>query len=139
MKRLLLLSLLLCSVAVNNALAKNSVFLKNDLVEVEVDNNGNLTKLVNLKTGHNYASGCYLWRMFYDTHAEREIQILPEQQKAQVSCDGNSIVIFYKKLTDVNGEKLDMPLTLTITIQGDEIHFASAMENNVEHSVIREM
>ena len=139
MKRLLLLSLLLCSVAVNNALAKNSVFLKNDLVEVEVDNNGNLTKLVNLKTGHNYASGCYLWRMFYDTHAEREIQILPEQQKAQVSSDGNSIVIFYKKLTDVNGEKLDMPLTLTITIQGDEIRFVSAMENNVEHSVIREL
>ena len=50
--------------------------LKNDLVEVSVDAEGNLVSLKNLTTGHNYATGGYLWRMYYDTHGEREIEIL---------------------------------------------------------------
>ena len=29
--------------------------------------------------------------MFYDTHAERKIRIVPEQQKAQVSADGKRV------------------------------------------------
>ena len=108
MKRLFIaLVMLACATTV---LGKEAAQLRNEFIEVAIDADGNLTRLVNLKTGHNYASGCYLWRMFYDTHAEREIQILPEQQKAQVSSDGNSIVIFYKKLTDV--KKIDQALDI---------------------------
>ncbi len=140
MKKSLFVSLtLLLSVAWCQVLAKGEFQLKSDLVEVAIDKDGNLTKLINLKTGHNYASGSYLWRMFYDTHDEREIQILPEQQKACVKCDGKAITISYKKLVDVDGKTVDMPLTLTVTLQGDEVHFASAVENNVEHSIIREL
>ena len=84
------LALLLCAVY-QPAWAKKAQ-LKNEFVEVAVDKDGNLTSLTNLRTGHNYASGGYLWRMFYDTHAEREIQIMPDMQKARVSCDGKAKV-----------------------------------------------
>ena len=139
MKKLsaLLLALLLCAVC-PSAWAK-SFQLKNELVKVAIDKDGNLTSLTNLKTGHNYASGGYLWRMFYDTHAEREIQIMPDMQKARVSCDGKAITIVYDKLTDIDGVKLDMELRLIVTLQGDEVHFASEVANNTEHSVIREL
>ena len=139
MKKLsaLLLALLLCAVC-PSAWAK-SFQLKNELVKVAIDKDGNLTSLTNLKTGHNYASGGYLWRMFYDTHAEREIQIMPDMQKARVSCDGKAITIAYDKLTDIDGVKLDMELRLIVTLQGDEVHFASEVANNTEHSVIREL
>ena len=92
MKRLssIAFALLLCAVC-QSAWAKTAQ-LKNEFVEVAVDKDGNLTKLTNLKTGHNYASSGYLWRMFYDTHAEREIQIVPEMQKSRVSCDGKAKV-----------------------------------------------
>lgn len=138
-KTLLLLLAFAGCVVCHSAAAKGELRLKNEFVEVAVDKDGNLTTLTNLTTGHNYASGGYLWRMYYDTHDEREIQILPEAQKAQVSCDDKAITIHYSKLVDIDGRKLNMPLTLTITIQGDEVHFASAMENKVEHSVIREL
>ena len=119
--------------------AKTAVSLRNDKVAVAVDKEGNLTELRNLSTGHNYASGGYLWRMFYDSHDEREIQIVPEQQKARVESNGTSITISYPKLVDIDGKVLKMSLRLTITIEGDEVHFASAVENNVEHTVIREL
>ena len=44
--------------------AKPTASLRNDKVAVAVDKDGNLTQLTNLSTGHNYASGGYLWRMF---------------------------------------------------------------------------
>ena len=135
--RFIALALLLCAVC-QPAWAKR-MQLRNEFVEVAVDKDGNLTSLTNLKTGHNYASGCYLWRMFYDTHAEREIQIMPDMQKARVSCDGKAISIAYDKLTDIDGTKVDMQLRLTITIEGDEVRFASEVANNTEHSVIREL
>ena len=119
--------------------AKTTASLRNDKVAVAVDKDGNLTQLTNLSTGHNYASGGYLWRMFYDSHDEREIQIMPEQQKARVESNDPSIVISYPKLTDIDGKVLKISLRLTITIEGDEVHFASSITNNVEHTVVREL
>ena len=130
---------LICCASWVAAEAKPTASLRNDKVAVAVDKDGNLTQLTNLSTGHNYASGGYLWRMFYDSHDEREIQIMPEQQKAHVECDGSSIVISYPKLTDIDGKVLKISLRPTITIEGDEVHFASSVTNNVEHTVIREL
>ena len=87
MKKPILLTILLwCSLvcfyacsstpSVNESTTSGEFMLKNDLVEVSVDAEGNLVSLKNLSTGHNYATGGYLWRMYYDTHGEREIEIL---------------------------------------------------------------
>ena len=113
--------------------------LRNDNIEITIDKDGNIVTFKNLSTGRNYASGGYMWRMFYDTHAEREIQIMPDMQKAKVTSDGEKIVVSYDKLTDIDGTKLNMQLRLTVTLKGDEAHFASRVANNVEHSVIREL
>ena len=137
MKRLTLLLFFIAATTIS--MAKDVAHLRNEFVEVAVDKNGNLTKLVNLKTGHNYASGGYLWRMFYDTHAEREIQIMPEHQEAIVKMNGDRIVIAYENLTDVDGRRLRMLLLLSIYLQGDEVRFTSAVKNKVEHTVIREL
>ena len=83
-------TLLLCSVALQSVVAKN-VTLKSDKVSVEIDRKGNLVELRNLVTGHNYASGGYLWRMYYDTHDEQEIEIIGGEQSPKVQCDGESI------------------------------------------------
>ena len=130
---------LICCTLWFAAEAKTVVSLRNDNIVVSVDKEGNLTELTNLSTGHNYASGGYLWRMFYDSHDEREIQIIPEQQKARVESNDTSIVISYPKLTDIDGKVLKISLRLTITIEGDEVHFASSITNNVEHTVVREL
>ena len=102
MKRLLLI--LICSVCCFSINAK-SFTLQNDKVKVVVGKGGELVELRNLTTGHNYASGGYLWRLYYDTHEEQEIEIIGGDSKPQIECDGKSIVLNYDKLV-VRGEKM---------------------------------
>ena len=149
MKKPILLTILLwCSLvwlyacsstpSVNESTISGEFMLKNNLVEVSIDAEGNLVSLKNLTTGHNYATGGYLWRMYYDTHGEREIEILGSGQHPNVTCDGQSIVIVYDKLV-VRGTEVDMKLKLTITLEGDLVRFASDMQNNLAHSIVREL
>lgn len=118
--------------------ASGEFALRNELVEVSVNKAGELVTLKNLSTGHNYASGNYLWRMYYDTHEFREREIKGSEQTPTITCDGNSIVLNYDKLV-CRGNTLDMQLKLTITLDGENVRFASEMKNNVAHSIIREL
>ena len=130
-KNLNFMLLLWCSVVCFTACSTNDIntvgsdavgefALRNELVEVSVNKAGELVTLKNLSTGHNYASGNYLWRMYYDTHGEREIEVLGSGQQPDVTCDGKSIVLDYNKLI-VRGNEVDMALRLTITLEGDVI------------------
>ena len=123
------LLLLLCSITWCSASAKLAV-LRNDKVEVSVDKKGNLVTLTNLTTGHNYASGGYLWRMYYDTRAEQEIEIIAGDQSPKVSCDGNQIVLSYDKLV-VRGEKMPIKLQLSLSLEGENVRFSSADRKSV--------
>jgi len=50
--------------------------LKDQQVEITIDENGNLTSLRNLSTGHNYAGDQSLWRLYFDRNdGEKEIEI----------------------------------------------------------------
>ena len=129
--------LLLCSVMWCSASAKSAV-LRNDKVEVVVDKKGNLVALTNLSTGHNYASGGLLWRLYYDTRDEQEIEVVGNEQSPKIVSDGKSIVITYDKLA-VRGAKVDIALQLTLTLEGENVRFASAVKNGVDHSVVREL
>ena len=129
--------LLLCSVVWCSVSAKSAV-LRNDKVEVEVDEKGNLVVLKNLTTGHNYASGGLLWRLYYDTREEQEIEVVGSEQAPKIKSNGKSIVISYDKLS-VRGEVVDITLQLTLTLEGENVRFASAVKNGVDHSVVREL
>ena len=132
-----ILTMLVCLGLTLSAEAKNFV-LKNDKVQLSVSKKGELVELRNLTTGHNYASGGYLWRMYYDTHDEQEIEIIGGEQSPKVKCDGKVISLEYDKLS-VRGEKVDMALRLTITIEGENVRFASELKNDLAHTVVREL
>ena len=112
--------------------------LKNDKVEVVIGKKGELVSLKNLATGHDYASGGYLWRMYYDTKAEQEIEIQGGDQIPKVLCDGKQVLLCYDKLV-VRGEKISIKLQLAISLEGENVRFASTVENGIENSVVREL
>ena len=130
--------LLLCGIALLPFSAKGAVTLRNDKVEVSVNGAGELVSLTNLTTGHNYASGGYLWRLYFDTHDEQEIEVFGENQSPKVACDGKAITLTYDKI-NVRGKKVAIKLQLTISLEGENVRFASAVENGVEHTVVREL
>ncbi|MBR2352588.1 MAG: hypothetical protein IKA70_06620 [Alistipes sp.] len=132
-----LIALLAC-LAICIAAEAKSHTLKNDKVQVTIDKHGSLVELRNLLTGHNYASGGYLWRMYYDTHDEQEIEVIGGEQSPVISSNDDIIIIAYDKLR-VRGIKTAISLTLRVTLDGENVRFASTVKNDVEHSVVREL
>ena len=112
--------------------------LSNKKVAVTIGEDGSLLHLRNVRTGHDYAQGSYLWRMYYDSPEEKEIQILGSGQKPVVSSRDGRIVIKYAGL-NVRGRKKDFNLTLSVVLEDDKVRFESSVANNEPHTVIREL
>ena len=110
----------------------------NGIVSVSVSEDGRLTALSNLSTGQNYASGEYLWRMYYDSPDRKEIEIGGAGQKAETSLRDGTIEVYYPELVSEDGSTLDISLTLRIRPDGRLIRFASEISNNEAHVVVRE-
>ena len=112
--------------------------LADDNVEVKVGEDGSLLVLRNNETGHNYASGAGMWRLFYNTHEEKEMQIDGSENAPAVSQDGDVITIAYKNLVH-RGQALKMDLTLTVTLEDGAVRFGSSVSNNEPGTIIREL
>ena len=85
--------------------------MSNDNMSVTIGKDGKLYSLRNEHTGHDYAAGEYLWRIYYDTHAEEEIQVLGEEQQVEVSHEGNTITLHYPSVK-AHGKELKFVVTL---------------------------
>ena len=53
------------------AYGQNTYTLKDSHTEVQIGSDGTLLTLKNVKTGHDYAGGANLWRVFYNTLDEK--------------------------------------------------------------------
>lgn len=112
--------------------------LSNGNIRVTIAEDGSLAELVNLHSGQNYASGALLWRLYYDSKAEKEIEVSGEDQSPLITSDAESITLRYEGLR-VRGDSVDMDVTLRITLESDKVRFSSELENHEAHTVIREL
>ncbi|MBR1962953.1 MAG: hypothetical protein IKA26_08410, partial [Alistipes sp.] len=122
------------------ALPEDCITLANEKMSVAVGKDGKLYSLKNEITNHEYAStaGDYLWRIYYDTHAEEEIQVLGEGQNVEVSQEGNSIILNYPSVK-AHGKEIKFALTLKVILEEDKVRFAADIANNEPHTIIREL
>ncbi|MBR6731659.1 MAG: hypothetical protein IKL91_03005, partial [Bacteroidales bacterium] len=112
--------------------------LSDEMTEVKVGEDGSLLVLRNRETGHNYAAGAGMWRLFYNTHEEKEMQIDGSENTPEVSQDGNTVTVAYKNLVH-RGKALKMNLTLTVSLENGTVRFGSTVSNNEPHTIIREL
>jgi len=112
--------------------------LKNNKIEVSVDNRGNLTALKNLQTGTNYASGKPIWRLYFDTKEEKGNEVLTKENTPAIRQEENRIYFTYNGLNAGKG-KLDMQLSLTVSLEEDQVRFSSEIKNNEPHTIVREL
>ena len=118
--------------------------LRNERLQISIDDEGRLVSLKNLETGRDYAGRDYLWRLYYDTPKAKEIEVLAAGQQPRISQNGETITLLYEELkaTDFSIRKevtLDISLRFDITLEGDQIRFASKIENNEPHTIVREL
>ncbi len=107
-----------------NLYAEKIHTIKNKRIEVSVDNNGFLSSLKNLETGHNYAAGKPLWRLYFDRIEEKENEVLAANNIPEIFQEGNTIFIKYRALSCKN-TKLNVTLTLKVILVENQVRCCS--------------
>ena len=120
-----------------DSVPESAAALSNDKVAVALGADGSLVSLRNVQTGQDYAGGGLLWRLYYDSPEEKEIQILGSEQQPAIAQEGNIITLQYDSLT-VRGKTLNMQITLTVTLEEDKVRVGAELANNEPHTVLRE-
>ena len=101
--------------------------------EVVIDKEGRLRKLSS--GGHDYAGGQPLWRLYYNTPEQKEIEISGADETPAVRQVADTIFLDYSGIG--GGKKFN--LQLRIWTEGTLVRFAAALENNEPHTIIREL
>ena len=110
-------------------------------IQLAVNEEGRLISLWDTDTGIDYAGGKSLWRLYYNTPDEKEIQIDGEsQQPACVECDkeANTLRIRYDGLVS-RGDTLAFALEVTVRLEDGQLRFAAALSNDEPHTIVREL
>jgi hypothetical protein len=112
--------------------------LRNQKIEVALDEKGNLITLKNIQTGLNYASGKQLWRLYFDNKDQKGIEIPEVDNLPVIKQEGNQISVTYVILKYA-GEELNIRLSLKITLEEEWVRFSSEVTNNEPHTIVREL
>ncbi len=100
--------------------------------EVEIDADGKLQTLS--FGGRNYAGGYPLWRLYYNTPEQKEIEVSGADEKPSVRADADTVFLDYDR---VGGKAF--ALHLKIWTEGTMVRFGASLENNEPHTIIREL
>ena len=95
---------------------------------------GSLAFLSDSPSGHNYAGGAGLWRLYYNTPERKEIEIRATDCKPAVSQKADTVWIDY----DGIGGKA-FKLSLKVWAADGAVHFGAELQNNEPHTIIREL
>lgn len=129
----LTLFLALCAVACGPKPEKQ-VSEPSDIHFTVDETTGNLTFLGLGADGHNYAGGSGLWRMYYNTPEQKEIEITPLDGTPEVRVTGDTVHIDYATLA---GKAFELHLTLWK--EDGQLRFGATVKNNEPHTIIREL
>ena len=100
--------------------------------EVVIDQNGRLEKLA--FGNRDYAGGYPLWRLYYNTPGQKEIEISGWDETPSAREVQDTVFLDY----DGIGGKA-FKLCLKIWAEGTAVHFGASLENNEPHTIIREL
>jgi hypothetical protein len=113
--------------------------LKDQQVEVTIDAQGNLVALKNLQTGHDYAGGKPLWRLYFDRKdGEKENEVVARDNTPTIRQEKNRIELRYAALKARDGE-VCMKLVLTVRLEDGKVRFGSEVSNEEPRTIIREL
>ena len=125
---------------VSEAPLDNEVFLHQAVIlqdgicaSVDYDN-GYLMFLSSTMDGYNYAGGKALWRLYYNTPEQKEIELTGEEEVPEVSMVQDTIHLDYES---VGGKAFK--LHLRIWGENGQLHFGATVENQEPHTIIREL
>ena len=118
----------------NEVFLHQAVILQDGICASVDYDNGHLMFLSTRPDGYNYAGGKALWRMYYNTPEQKEIELTGEEEVPEVSMVQDTIHLDYES---VGGKAFK--LHLRIWGENGQLHFGATVENQEPHTIIREL
>ena len=111
--------------------------LENQRLRIRFDDRGRLVELTNRRSGHNYAGGQPVWRIYLQTGSALDVEVDAAECGLEGSQDGSEIVLRYDVGTR---EKVPLKITVTVRVRLDEDATRWIMEvrNDEPDVVVRE-
>ena len=103
--------------------------LKNDKIQFQIDDKGNLVSLKNLPQNREYAGGKGLWRIIYQEGLAYEKSVESKEVPVAVKKEGEKILLSYGG---------DFSVKVECKLNNDEIHFSPEIKNNSKDKILRE-
>ena len=111
--------------------------LDNGVITLLLDNDGKLSGITHASIGINPLRPYCLWRAVMEYDSRREVELRPSG-KAEVLAGADRAELHFTECVTRKGEKFPIDVRCTITLEGEEIRFASTVRNLLEGSVLRE-
>ncbi len=123
-----------CATSILFALSSATIFaetfeLKNDKVQLQIDDKGNLVSLKNLEKNREYAGGEGLWRIIYQDGLSLEESVESKDVPVEVKKVGDTLQLNY------GGE---FPVNVVCSLDGDNIKFSPEIKNASKDKILRE-
>src|SRR4030042_927853 len=115
----------------------SSQTIENEFLKLGIDSNGRITSLVNKKTGTEFLSGDAPtgWKLVTSLGRWREHQIFDRENNGTIKRDGDRVEIRFEGLTGEERARLEINLSLTFALNGEEVEARAAVGNRSKETV----
>lgn len=111
--------------------------IANRQVRVSFDSAGNLTELRHLATGHNYAGGRPVWRLYFRRGDAQDCEALPPGQPAAIEASPERIRLRYDHALH-DGQPVAFGVTVDVALAADGPHWGIEVANRSAELAVTE-
>lgn len=105
--------------------------LENEALRLSLDDQGRLQEFRNKKTGHEYAGGGMLWRLYFQRGDQMGREVCGTDCVPVITVDDKRMHLQYSQVM-LEGKALAVGVAITITLEGDEARWQMTLRNDSE-------
>jgi hypothetical protein len=111
--------------------------IENEFLKLGIDSNGQITSLLNKQTGTELLATDTPtgWKLITSMGKWREHQIFDHENAGTIRRDGDRVEIRFEGLTGEEKARLEINLTLSFLLNGEEIEARATIENRSKETV----
>ncbi len=114
--------------------------LENNQILMRVDDCGRPLELLNKDHGENYLRCHDFWRLIVQDDQCLEIEVVPGQTPAEISTEDDRMTIRHTDIRErFSGKCLDLELTVTLTLDGDQLTTGVSVANRQPGAIVKEV
>jgi len=111
--------------------------VSNEHLRLTLDDAGRLIDLVDLTTGHNYAAGGLIWKLFLEQGQYFQNEVSCLDQRAELGGDDSSITLTYDAVQTPRGQE-PIGVSIVAALVGDEVQWKLSLDNRSDAALIKE-